>query len=180
MATKMDLGIPFNKLVLKCKTWPFFIVALSPFFFGGKFVITFSRYGLNVIVLKKKNVSWIDERMIFSLLLLLVFHCCVFPLFSLAVNSNLIFFSAKKLDDSMDTAEPLSKKRRVSWIDERMRKPLHEVKYIAKENIGKKAAEAKGQKISKEILLASNSTKNRMRKFVYSCPPRKLQMNYYV
>ena len=89
-------------------------------------------------------------------------------------------FSAKKLDDSMDTAEPLSKKRRVSWIDERMRKPLHEVKYIAKENIGKKAAEAKGQKISKEILLASNSTKNRMRKFVYSCPPRKLQINYYV
>ena len=80
----------------------------------------------------------------------------------------------------MDTAEPLSKKRRVSWIDERMRKPLHEVKYIAKENVGKKAAEAKGQKISKEILLASNSTKNRMRKFVYSCPPRKLQMNYYV
>ena len=76
----------------------------------------------------------------------------------------------------MDTAEPLSKKRRVSWIDERMRKPLHEVKYIAKENIGKKAAEAKGQKISKEILLATNSTKNRMRKFVYSCPPRKLQM----
>merc|ERR1711935_1219064 len=85
--------------------------------------------------------------------------------------------TAKKLDDSMDTAEPLSKKRRVSWIDERMRKPLHEVKYIAKENVGKKAAEAKGQKISKEILLASNSTKDRMRKFVYSCPPRKLQMN---
>ena len=80
----------------------------------------------------------------------------------------------------MDTAEPLSKKRRVSWIDERMRKPLHEVKYIAKENIGKKAAEAKGLKISKEILHTSNSTKKRMRKFVYSCPPRKLQMNYFV
>ena len=41
----------------------------------------------------------------------------------------------------MDTAEPLTrtpKKRRVSWIDERLKKPLHEVKYIAKENVGKK------------------------------------------
>ena len=113
----------------------------------------------------------------------LVFHCCTFPFFfggKLKLCLNGILFSAKKLDDSMDTAEPLSKKRRVSWIDERMRKPLHEVKYIAKENIGKKAAEAKGLKISKEILHTSNSTKKRMRKFVYSCPPRKLQMNYFV
>ena len=45
----------------------------------------------------------------------------------------------------MDTAEPLTKtptkKRRVSWIDERLKKPLHQVKYIAKENVGKKVQE---------------------------------------
>ena len=39
---------------------------------------------------------------------------------------------------AMDTAEPLSKKRRVTWIDETLRKPLQEVRFIPKENIGKR------------------------------------------
>ena len=46
-------------------------------------------------------------------------------------------------DEAMDTAEPLRKKqKRISWADEKLNKPLVEIREIPKENIGRSAKQA--------------------------------------